>query len=79
MRQRFIISSKKIFLFFSFVFYSINATAQCAMCRAAVESEGSNVKAEALNDGIVYLMVVPYLLIGIIGYVVYKMYSKKKV
>lgn len=79
MRQRFIIISKKIFLFFSFVFYSINANAQCAMCRAAVESEGSNVKAEALNDGIVYLMVVPYLLIGIIGYVVYKMYSKKKV
>ncbi len=56
----------------------MNVNAQCAMCRAAVESEGSSVKAEALNDGIVYLMVVPYLLIAVVGYFVYKMYSKKK-
>ncbi len=77
MEKRLSTSLKKIFLFIISIFYSINATPQCAMCRAAVESEGSNVKAEALNDGIVYLMVVPYLLIGIIGYVVYKMYTKK--
>lgn len=52
--------------------------AQCAMCRAAVESEGSGVKAAALNDGIVYLMVIPYLLVAGIGYAVYNMYRKKK-
>lgn len=79
MEQRFIISTKKIFLILFSVFYSASAIAQCAMCRAAVESEGNGVKAEALNDGIVYLMVVPYALIAIIGFVVYRMYSKKKV
>lgn len=48
------------------------------MCRAAIESEGNVVKAEAINDGIVYLMLIPYLLIGAIGYAVYKMYKNKK-
>jgi hypothetical protein len=42
------------------------------MCRAALESEGNGVKAEAVNDGIVYLMVIPYVLVAVIGYFVYK-------
>ena len=53
-------------------------TAQCAMCRASLESEGNTVKAEAVNDGIVYLMIFPYLLVGVVGYVVYRMFTKKK-
>ncbi len=52
--------------------------AQCAMCRASLESEGNTVKAEAVNDGIVYLMLFPYLLVGVVGYVVYRMFTKKK-
>jgi len=48
------------------------------MCRAALESEGNNVKAEAVNDGIVYLMAIPYILVGIAGIFVYRMFSKKK-
>ena len=66
-----------VFSFFFFLF-SLNATSQCAMCRAAIESEGSPVKAEAINDGIVYLMVIPYLLVAAIGYAVYRMYRTKK-
>jgi hypothetical protein len=50
--------------------------AQCAMCRAAVESEGNGVKAEAINDGIVYLMVIPYVLVAGIGFAVYRMKKK---
>lgn len=53
--------------------FSFSANAQCAMCRAAIESEGSGVKAEAVNDGIVYLMVIPYVLVGAIGYAIYRM------
>lgn len=53
------------------------ATAQCAMCRASLESEGNAVKSEAVNDGIVYLMVIPYVLVGIVGYLIYRMYSNK--
>jgi hypothetical protein len=60
------------------MFYSLNSQAQCAMCRAALESEGNTVKAEAVNDGIVYLMAIPYILVGIAGIFVYRMYSKKK-
>lgn len=54
------------------------AGAQCAMCRAALESSDGNIKAEAVNDGIVYLMVLPYLLVGLVGYAVYKLRKKKK-
>ncbi|RAR71781.1 hypothetical protein [Flavobacterium aciduliphilum] len=48
------------------------------MCRASLESEGDATKADALNDGIVYLMAFPYLIVGVVGIVVYRMYRKKK-
>ena len=51
---------------------------QCAMCRAALESEGNTSRVEAVNDGIVFLMAIPYLLVAAIGYVIYRMYYKKK-
>lgn len=60
---------------FLFGFYS---SAQCAMCRAALESEGDSSKAEAVNDGIVYLMAFPYIMVAIVFYVVYRMKFKKK-
>lgn len=56
---------------------TLSANAQCAMCRAALESEGNAVKAEAVNDGIVYLMAIPYILVGAVGFYVYKMKTKK--
>ncbi|MDI1257487.1 MAG: hypothetical protein PSV16_15445 [Flavobacterium sp.] len=52
--------------------------AQCAMCRAVLETEEGTQKAEAVNDGIVYLMVFPYLLVGILAIVIYRVYNKKK-
>jgi len=65
------------FVLFSF-FFSLSASAQCAMCRAALESSGNKTKVEAVNDGIVFLMAIPYILVAVIGFVIYKMYSKKK-
>ena len=50
---------------------------QCAMCRAALESSTSGVQPEAVNDGIVYLMVIPYLFAGLLGYVIYRLRKKK--
>ena len=35
---------------------------QCAMCRAVLESGVDQKTAESLNDGIVYLMIIPYVL-----------------
>jgi hypothetical protein len=46
------------------------------MCRASLASVGNKTKAEAVNDGIVYLMVIPYLLVGGIGYAIYRMKKK---
>ncbi|RYJ36913.1 hypothetical protein NU08_4022 [Flavobacterium anhuiense] len=75
---------KSNYKFQSFIFgiciflIGISVNAQCAMCRAALGGDSNIKKAEAVNDGIVYLMVIPYLLVLIIGYLIYRMYSKKK-
>lgn len=69
---------KIIFLSFISCLFSLSMNAQCAMCRAALEGEGNAKKAEAVNDGIVYLMVIPYLLVATIGFIIYKMNKKKK-
>ncbi len=71
-------SKKSILLLIVYCLMPIASKAQCAMCRAALESEGNTVKAEAVNDGIVYLMAVPYILVGIAGFFVYRMFNKKK-
>ncbi len=48
------------------------------MCRAVLESEDGQTTAQGVNDGIVYLMAIPYLLVGGIGFVIYWKYFKKK-
>ena len=68
---------QNLFLVLCFLFFQIAANAQCAMCRAALTSEGNAVKAEAVNDGIVYLMVIPYLLVAGVFYAVYRMRKNK--
>lgn len=51
--------------------------AQCAMCRAVLQTSGDVGQAEAINDGIIYLMVVPYILVAALGFAVY--HSRKKI
>lgn len=61
------------------VFMPQLAEAQCAMCRAVLESEGSGDTARGINNGIVYLMAVPYLLVaGVFTTIYMKMRTKKK-
>lgn len=48
------------------------AEAQCAMCRAVLESGGNKEVAEGINNGIVYLMAIPYLLVAGVFYFVYR-------
>jgi hypothetical protein len=58
---------------------SADVTAQCAMCKRNVETnreQGNNRVGKGLNQGILYLMAVPYLM-GAIG--IYSwMKSRKK-
>jgi hypothetical protein len=71
------LATKKQFVFLFFWLYTISAFSQCAMCRASLESTGNATKVEAVNDGIVFLMAIPYIIAAVIGYVIYKMYAKK--
>lgn len=71
----------KILLFIVTIVYClmpIASQAQCAMCRAALESGENTAQAEGVNDGIVFLMVMPYLLVALVGFAVYKLKCAKK-
>lgn len=61
-----------LLLVFFFLIASVSLEAQCAMCRAALESEADNSQAEGVNNGIVYLMAIPYLLVGGLFYLIYR-------
>lgn len=64
---------KIVFLVIVLVFLFPEITeAQCAMCRAVLESEGNVSVAKGINNGIKYLMAVPYVLVGVLFYFVYK-------
>jgi len=67
----------KKFLFFLLCFFvaAQGASAQCAMCRATLENNFSNGNpgiAAGINTGILYLLVLPYLAVAIIGILWYK-------
>ncbi len=67
---------KNILLLCLLTLMPLFAEAQCAMCRAVLESETDQSAAKGINDGILYLMIFPYLLIGGVGYFIYR--SRKK-
>jgi len=68
---------KQLFLFFLIVlFATVEAPAQCAMCKAVVEN-GDSTMGESLNTGITYLMMFPYLLVGVLAFFLYR--HKKKI
>ena len=69
---------KIIFGLLLFIVAVIPAQAQCAMCRAALESSDGGIKPEAVNDGIMYLMIFPYLLVALVGYAIYRLRKNKK-
>jgi len=62
--------------FLMLLFFPDSLSAQCSMCRAVLESEEGQATAKGINDGIVYLMAMPYILVTVVGFVVYKMMYK---
>jgi len=66
---------KNLILSSFLVLFSLTASAQCAMCRATAESasqnSGGNI-AEGLNSGIVYLMLIPYILLTLVVLVFFR-------
>ncbi|PWI29487.1 hypothetical protein DI383_11800 [Flavobacteriaceae bacterium LYZ1037] len=69
---------RKIFFFLITFFIFLQTNAQCAMCRAVLESEEGQETAKGINDGIVYLMAIPYILVGGLGFLIYKKFNKSK-
>lgn len=69
--------SKAILFLFSCLIF-LNGSAQCAMCRAVLESGEDQSAAEGINDGIMFLMAVPYILVGVLGYLAYRTYNKSQ-
>ena len=68
---------KRKYYIVCFFLFTFKAEAQCAMCRAVLESGEEQSIAEGINDGIVFLMMIPYLIVATIGYLVYKTYNNK--
>lgn len=63
------------------VMIDVNATkAQCAMCTLNAEQsvKDGNTQGKGLNKGILFLLAMPYLAVGTIGYLWYKKYRKKQ-
>ena len=49
---------------------------QCSMCRAVLQSEEGQETAKGINNGILYLMAIPYLLVGLVGWIVFQILKK---
>ena len=72
----------KRFIYVSFIIMLINqqVKAQCAMCKAVVEAnlETGGTIGAGLNDGILYLMAMPYISILVVGLVWYNLKKESK-
>lgn len=68
---------KRVLLVFVFILSSVQAFSQCAMCKSVVESniDGGSSIGSGLNDGILYLMAMPYIALAIVA-VVWSRYKR---
>ncbi len=58
------------------LFFSELAFGQCVMCKAVAEdSAAEGAVGRGINQGILYIMVIPYILLGTMGYFIYKKWN----
>lgn len=67
-----------VLLLVIFLLWTVDVEAQCAMCRAVLESQEDSSAAKGINNGIMYLMAFPYLLVGGIGVAIYRHRKKNR-
>lgn len=55
--------------------------AQCSMCTLNAEAsvENGNTQGNGLNDGILFLLAMPYLAVAVVGFIWYKKYRRKDI
>jgi len=56
----------------------VDSFAQCAMCKATLETDDTPV-GNGINEGILFLMPIPYIIMSVIAYIIYKKYKSSKV
>ncbi len=61
-----------ILILLIFVLSSAESFAQCSMLSAIMETDQQYEAAKGLNRGIVYLMSIPYILVGLIIWKIYR-------
>ena len=61
---------KYLLIFALFFLFVVDLQAQCAMCKSVVESNLKNgdTIGVGLNNGIIYLMAMPYISLGLIAF-----------
>ena len=69
--RKFVPMIRTLFLLLFLFVYSIPTYAQCAMCKSVVESniDGGSSIGSGLNDGILYLMVMPYIALLLVAFI----------
>ena len=62
------------------LFLTIDVNAQCAMCKAVVETnlESGDTKGMGLNNGILYLMAIPYIAAIVFAVLYYNQNKRSK-
>lgn len=62
-----------------FILITMDASAQCPMCKMSAESNLANggTAGKGLNAGIIYMLATPYLLVGTVAFLWWR--NKKKV
>ena len=66
---------KLFFLGLILILFIDPVSAQCSMCRAVLESEEGQQMAKGINNGIVYLMAIPYILVALVGWRIFKIHK----
>jgi hypothetical protein len=67
-----------VLTFVLLIVFNIDLDAQCPMCRMSAETNLRNggTEGKGLNRGILYMLCLPYLLVGTLGFIWWK--NKKK-
>lgn len=69
-------ASKIVFLALTVLFWTYQASAQCVMCRTAIEDDKD--VAEGVNNGILYLMGIPYIILAVTLYFIIKRRKERR-
>ena len=67
------LKSKLFYLIIFFIVMMFDLSfSQCSMCRAVLESSENEAMAKGINNGIAYLAFIPYLIVFVLIFFVYK-------